>query len=95
MNDNGEIVGYMGITSYKSPLSSQRIANEHYWYVLPEYRRASIRLIKAAIEWTKTRGCSHLQMSASNFASELHDRVCGLYEAFKMKKFETAYIMEM
>lgn len=85
--------GFMGLTIFTSPLGCERIANEHYWYVLPEYRGvSSLRFLRAANRWAKAKGCSHIIMNASCLASDLHDRVCRLYEHFGMKKFETEYM---
>lgn len=94
---NGEdVLGYIGITTFTSPFSNQKIASEHYWYVLPEHRGiGSIRLLKAAFIWAKENGCSHVLMNASMLASSLHDKVCGIYEKMGMKKFETQYIMRL
>jgi len=91
--ERDKIIGFMGLTIFNSPLGRQRICNEHYWYVLPEYRgMASLRFIKAAQQWAREKGCSHLMMNASAMASDMHDKVCKLYELFGMKKFETTYI---
>lgn len=91
-NDDG-IIGFMGLRVFNSPLGRQKIANEHYWYVLPRYRgMASLRFIKAAQKWAKEKDCSHLMMNASAMASGLHDKVCRVYELFNMKKFETTYL---
>lgn len=91
---DGEPVGYMGLTVFQSPIGNQRIANEHYWYIIPSKRGISaLRFLKAAQEWAKEKGCSHLLMNASCLASDLHDGVCKLYEHKGMKRFETTYIM--
>jgi len=89
-------VGYMGIAIFTSPLSRQVIANEHYWYVIPESRGiGSVRLVREGLQWAKNKGCSHFIMNASNLASCLHDKVCNLYEKLGMRKFETSYIVEI
>ena len=89
-------VGYLGLEYFDSPMGNQVIANEHYWYVLPESRGiGSMRLMKTAMQLAKLRGCSNLIMNASNLASDLHDKVCKLYEKMEMKKFETSYIKEL
>lgn len=91
--DDGEIVGYMGVTTFNSPLGNQKIASEHYWFVSEEYRgRGSFLLIEAAKQWAKEKGCGHLMMTASMLASDLHDRVCKLYGRLGFSKFETSYI---
>jgi GNAT superfamily N-acetyltransferase len=93
LEDTGEVVGYMGITTFDNPLGNQKIANEHYWYVSESHRgRGSLLLVSAARKWAKEKGCSHLIMTASTLASDLHDRVCNLYEHLGLKKFETSYI---
>ena len=86
--------GYMGIGTFKNPLGTELMANEHYWYIIPEKRRGmgAIRLMKAAQEWAISKGCSHLLMTASKLASGLHDNVCKLYERTGFSHFETTYI---
>lgn len=89
----GEPVGYMGLKCFKSPLGNQLIANEHYLFVASEFRGFStLQLIRAAREWARAKGCSHIIFNASNLASDLHDKVCQFYERLGMKKFETSYI---
>lgn len=92
-----KVVGYMGLAIFKSPLSNQVIANEHYWYVLPEFRKAklTLKMFDEAKKWAKDKGCSHLLMNASNLASSLHDKICRLYERLGLKKFETSYIQSI
>lgn len=90
-------VGVMGLIFIKSPLSDQLLAQEHFWYVMPEHRGrlGSLRMIDVAQKIAKDMGCSHLMMTASNLASELHDKVCRIYELYKMAKFETTYICSL
>ena len=92
-----KIIGLIGLIVFTSPLSEQRICNEHYMYILPKYRKGKnpIKLIRAAEEWAKAHDCTHIMFNASNLASELHDKVCRLYERLHMKKFETTYISEV
>ena len=86
-------VGFIGVTMFQSPISVDKMASEHLWYVIPAYRGwGGLRLLKVAKAWAKAQGCSHFVGNASMLASGLHDQVCELYEAMKMKKFETAYI---
>ncbi len=92
-DDREEVFGYMGVECFNSPLGPQRIAQEHYWYVSEGNRgRGTILLIRAVEKWAKEQGCTHLIMNASTLASDLHDKVCDLYERIGMKKFETSYI---
>ena len=88
-----EPIGYLGIIISRSPTNGARIANEHHWFVSKAHRGvAAIRLLKAARQWGKDRGCSHIILTASKLASNLHNRTCKLYERLGMQLFETSYI---
>ena len=90
------IVGMMGLRINDSPLGEQQFTNEHYWYVIKEYRGiASIRMVKAAELWAKNMGCSHILLNASYMASDMHDMICKLYDKMSMKRFETVYIKDI
>ena len=94
--DDSVPVGYIGLQYFDSPLGKQRMANEHFFYVIPEKRgMASMRLMRLAKQVAKAKGCSHIIFNASNLASDLHDKVCKLYERIGMKKFETSFISEV
>lgn len=91
-----DTIGFMGLAKFKSPLGNDDIANEHYLFVEPGNEgRGSLKLIATAESWAKAKGCSHLIMNASNLASDMHDRVCGLYERLGYTKFETSFIQEV
>ena len=93
--DGETIIGFYGLAISQSKFSKQRIAEERYYYVMPEKRGiSSLRLLKAAEKWSKEKGCSHFIIYASQVAGELHDRTCKLYEKLDMKQFETSYIKE-
>jgi GNAT superfamily N-acetyltransferase len=95
-DDDGTPVGYLGLKYFISPLSKQRIAAEHYFYVMPEKRgMASMRLIKGARFLAEQKGCSHIIFNASNLASDLHDKLCRVYEKLEMKFFESCFISEV
>ena len=87
-------VGYMGLTRFKNPIGTEFFANEHYFYIIPEKRggMGAVRLIRAAKEWSKSKGCKFLLLNASNIASDLHDNVCKLYEKLGFRHFETTYV---
>jgi hypothetical protein len=94
---NAEVAGLIGIVLLKNPVGQERIANEHYWYCLPECRslKSALMMLEEAKKWAKLKGCSHFMMNASNLASSSHDKVCRLYERLGMKKFETTYICSL
>jgi GNAT superfamily N-acetyltransferase len=93
---DNEPIGLIGLQYFTSPLGNQKMANEHYFFVIPERRGlSSMRLLKSAKALAKDRGCSHFIMNASNLASDMHDKVCSLYERLNMKLFETSFISEV
>lgn len=88
----GKIIGLMGLTTFKNPLGKQIMANAHYWYILQNHRGKGISFIKEARNWARGKKCSHIIFNSSVMASELHYKVCQIYELLGMKKFETSYI---
>ncbi len=92
-----ELIGFIGLKKFKSPLSDQQIANERYWFVSEENRGiGSMRLMKGAMEVAKGWGCSHFMANASELAGDLCEKTCKLYEKhLKMKKFETVFLKEL
>lgn len=91
-----EVVGYMGLIYFQSPLGKQLFTNEHFWYVAGKHRgHGTMKLIRAAKEWAKNKGCSHRIMTASCLASGMHDRLCKFYEKIGFRKFETSFIEEL
>jgi len=89
------IAGFIGVVLFKSPTGKDIIANEKFWYVMPEYRGYSLKLFRKAKSWAKDHGASHFISNASMLASNLHDKICKIYEAFGMEKFETSYIKKL
>ena len=94
--DEDVFIGFMGMGSSFSKVGNQRVAEERYYYVIPEKRGiSSLRLVKASENWAKEKECTHFIIYASNLASKLHDRICKLYERLGMQLFETSYIKEL
>lgn len=91
LKENGEIVGYIGMRVFRSPLGDQKICQEHYWFTL-EKSNGALRLLRAIEKWAKEKGCSHLIMTTSCLASNMHDRLCEFYERIGFRKFETSFI---
>ena len=90
------IAGFMGVQAFQSPTGPELVANEHYWFVAPEKRgRGSLRMIDAAKEWAKDRGCTHVLFNASYLAGKKADGVAKLYERLGMKPFERTFIAEI
>lgn len=89
-------VGYIGLQYFDSPLGNQKMANERFFFVMPESRgMTSMRLLKSAKFLAKLKGCSHIIFNASNLASDMHDKVCSFYEKMSFNLFETSYISKV
>ena len=87
-------LGFMGLVQ-ASPLSEKnKIMNEHYWYIEPEHRggRNSLLMINKALEIAKQMGCTRFSITASRIASDLHDKVCRIYERLGFEQYETAFM---
>lgn len=93
--DGIELVGFFAVFACKSSLSEQQLAVETFWFALPNQRLAGPALFHAAKNWAQNHGCTHLVVSASRLASDLHDKVAGFCAKAGMKPFETAYILEL
>ena len=94
--DENSIIGFMGLQKVKSPTNYEFIANEHYLYILPQYRgKYLLKMINKAEEWAKKNDCKYFMINASLIASDKHDKICKLCEHLKMKKLETVYIKKL
>ncbi len=94
---DGDIpIGIIGLRFFDSPIGNQRMADEHFLYVMPENRGiSSMRLIKSAKFLANRKGCSHRILNASNLASDMHDKVCRVYEKMGLRLFESSYISKL
>jgi len=89
----GVPVGYIGIEFWTNSLGHELMAKEKYWYVIPDARgRDSLRLLKKAAQYAKEMGAVGMLFTASALASDMHDQVCRVYEAMRMRKLETVYM---
>lgn len=92
----GRVLGVMGLVVVPNIIESGQILNEHIWYVLPQHRsKASLGFIKDAESWGKDNDCGHFMITASKMISDLHDRMCLLYNRLGFKLFETIYIRKL
>jgi len=88
-------VGFMMVFSTANFLCPGHVLLEKYWYVTEGHRGAAMPLYRAAKRWGKKHGCSHMLLSASNLASDRHDRIAQFCEKMGMTLFETSYIEEL
>lgn len=92
---NQEVVGFLPLMRIPSYMGRNDIALEQFWYVIPEHTGVGYALLRRAKIWAQAQGCSHLIMTASNMASEMHDEVCRFYERTGFRKLETNYICDL
>ena len=90
--DGIELVGFFAVFKAKSSLSDQQLAVEIFWFAKPNHHSAGPALYHRAKVWAKDHGCTHLVVSGSHLASDLHDKVCAFCERLGMQAFETSYI---
>jgi GNAT superfamily N-acetyltransferase len=81
----GALVGMLGGFVYDHPISGSRTAVEMFWYVMPEFRGAGIRLLKRFERWAHDAGASLLQMIAPS------SEVGSMYERMGFTYVETTY----
>ena len=94
-DDNDIPVGFFAVSPMPSAFGKQIMAAETMWFALPSAPRAGFALFKAAKKWAAENNCSHLMVSGSRLASELHDKVWHFCERLGAKHFETVYLLEI
>jgi len=94
--EDTKMIGCMGLEIFRSPLSGELMANERFWYVLPDHRGiSSLRLVTEAEKLAKTLGCKHFILNASKMASGMHDKMVKLYEKLKFRHWESVFIKSL
>ena len=90
-------LGFMGLLVTVSPIGTERIVNEHLWFVLPEHRGLSVaeRFIEHAEVWGREHGCMQFSVTASRMANVQFERVCKMYERMGFRHYETSFIREI
>ena len=93
--DEEDPVGFFALSPMPSAFGKQSMAMETMWFALPNAHKAGPALFKVARQWAKANNCSHLMISGSRLASEMHDKVCHFCERIGAKQFETIYLLEI
>ena len=89
--DDGQIFGMLGVLDYPFYLSNARTAQELFWWVDPSKRGggSAVRMLKAAEEWAKSRGCVSMMMIGLNNDG---GKAESLYSRMSYQKRETSYV---
>lgn len=92
LEDGDSVVGGIGGTIQKEPISGRTVAIESFWYVFPDFRRGMgpIRLLQAFEHWGFAQGAHHVCMIA--MAKSMADEIDRLYARLGYSKLETTYI---
>lgn len=90
---NKQIVGTIAIVFSRDHTTSDKIAQEMFWYVLPDHRMLGAKLLFWAMKRAKERGCDRLIMTAVK-SSPTYSAVCDIYEKMGMKELETNFIWQ-
>lgn len=93
-DSGGRTVGCYTQTVCPSAYSDQLVAVGTNWFSKTG-SGAGPKLLRTAKRWAKQHGCGHVLVTASNFASSQHDKICRYCERIGGKKFETIYVMEV
>ena len=70
--DDGGLVGVIGLVQYDDMISGECLAAEVFWYVDPAYRNGvGVTLLSTAEQWAASRGVRRMQMmeAEQKFAS--------------------------
>ncbi len=90
---DGELVGFVeaALRKWAEGCSTSPVGYIEGWYVQPEHRRAGVggRLIEAAEDWARARGCTEMGSDAElwNEVSHAAHRALGYTEATRLLCF--------
>jgi GNAT superfamily N-acetyltransferase len=74
--EDGVVVGMIGLLLFENPISGELTAGELFWYVVPEHRGHGVRLLKRAEQWARAEGAQQVHMIAPTpEVGQLYDRL--------------------
>lgn len=93
VEDSGKFVGAFGANAYPDILTGDLVANEMFWYVLPEFRGAGLKLLRAYETWALKLGCKRIFMV--HLASLDADRLEQYYQRRGYRLIEKLYAKDL
>jgi GNAT superfamily N-acetyltransferase len=87
--NQGAIVGMLGLITLFHLFSNEKTVSEVFWFVDPSRRGAGVRLLKHGQAWAKSIGAQRLVMIAPT------KKVAKLYSKLSFQKLETHYIKRL
>jgi N-acetylglutamate synthase-like GNAT family acetyltransferase len=85
LEENGNLVGMIGIFIYPHQYSGERVATEFAWWVTPEARESGVKLLRKAESWAREKGAKSMIMVA------LTEKVGKFYERLGYHHIEDNY----
>jgi GNAT superfamily N-acetyltransferase len=61
---DGIVVGMIGLLLFENPITGEPTASELFWWVEPESRGHGLRLLKRAEQWARDMGAARIHMIA-------------------------------
>ena len=90
----GAVVGAIGGILHPDLYDpSREVADEFFWFVLPEHRGAGVALYRAFERWARERGAHQIQMC--HLTDVMPAKVSRFYERAGFQPIETRYAKEL
>jgi hypothetical protein len=86
---NNRLIGVLGGVLAPDVNDGQLVANEMFWFMLPDSRGGGIRLLKSYMKLMKSRGAKRITMV--HLADGMGNRVKKLYTRLGLEPVETHY----
>src|SRR5262245_9087432 len=83
--DDGTVVGMIGLLVFEHPFTGESTATELFWWVEPEHRGQGVRLLKRGEQWARDAGVQYVHMVAPT------PSVATVYERFGYRYLEAVY----
>ena len=92
-DDERSLRGALGAIFYRDPFTSDLVAVEQFWYVMPDDRGDGIRLFDVFIASARERGCRRVMMI--HLKGLYPDALRRLYERRGFKEIETSFVRQL
>lgn len=86
------LVGTLGAVMCPDPCDGDLVAQEMFWYVLPEHRGFGMRLLKGYERMARERGAKRISMVHLH---AINENLGAIYERGGYRKLETQYMKEL
>lgn len=91
--DSGAIVGAIAGIVHPDAYSAAIVAQEFFWFVLPDFRGGGVRLYRVFEAWARDKGCNIVRMAY--LTDSMPGKVKDFYERLGFSAVEVAYSKEL